>query len=211
MLVSEIDFSRVPQKSIKDFLLSQRLDQIEDLVSLCYIPDKEPYSKHQRHYVINAGIETAWDAYMHLHPTQLWESNMISFGLMYSRSEDSILYRDSEFKRLEVGQIYFINLKIIGTALQIPVMHEMNQVDHENKVIRTCYLKGGKSEGSQWIRLTSIDENTTLAEHETFYKGTSLIRERYFYPYFHTKAINQFHGNIQKAVEQESRALNLTQ
>lgn len=200
MLVSEINFSRVPQDSIKNFFLSTKISRIENLVSQCYIKNKEPYSKHYREYLIDANIDDAWDSYVHLHPTKLWESNMISFGMMYCRKNDSILYRDSDYNKLEEGQIYFINLKIIGTALQIPVMHEMNQVDHSKKIIQSCYLKGGKSEGSQWIKLTAVDENTTLATHETCYKGDSKIRDKYFYPYFHTRAINQFHSNIKKAL-----------
>ncbi|MFY0600447.1 MAG: hypothetical protein JXR03_12315 [Cyclobacteriaceae bacterium] len=180
--------------------MSANLPNMESLVSQCYIKSKEPYLRHFKEYVINAGIDETWDTYVHLHPSKLWQSNMISFGMMYSRKDDSILYRDSEYQKLEEGQIYFINLKIIGSILQIPVMHEMNVVDHSEKIIQSCYLKGGKSEGSQWIRLTPIGENKTLASHETLYKGDSKIRDKYLYPYFHTRAINQFHSNIMNAV-----------
>lgn len=201
MFISEIDFSRVPQDSIKKFLSNVSIDKIENLVAQCYVKSSGPYFRHYREYVINTGIDEAWDAYIHLHPAQLWESDMISFGMMYSRSNDTILYRDSAYERLSAGQIYFINLKIVGSFLQIPVMHEMNIIDDSKKIIQSCYLKGGKSEGSQWIRLTPLAENKTLASHETYYRGDSRIRDKYFYPYFHTRAINQFHQNIRSAVD----------
>lgn len=205
MLVSEIDFSRVPQDSIKRFLLSNDLTKVEGLTAQCYIKNNGHYLRHYREYIIDTSIDEAWDTYTHLHPSELWGSDMISFGMMYSRSDDSIVYPDSEYNRLNEGQIYFINLKIIGSLLQIPVMHEMNVIDDTKKIIQSCYLKGGKSEGSQWIRLSQIDENTTLAAHETFYRGDSKIRDKYFYPYFHTRAINQFHHNVQKEIARNTK------
>lgn len=200
MQVSEIDFSRVPHKTIRLFLESKCLSNIEELASACYSEQQEPYAIHSKSYVIPAGIDEVWDAYLNLHPTQCWDSRMVSFGLMYSRTEDAVFYRDSTFASMQKGQLYFINLKILGSLFQIPVTHEVNDVDTEEKVIQSCYLAVGKSIGSQWIRLFSENKHTTKVVHETRYKCDSKFREKYLYPLFHTKAINQFHGNVIRAV-----------
>ena len=209
MRVSEIDFSKVPQKTIARFIKSTKLKDINDLMPLCYLPGKEPYSRHSKEYTINANIESVWSTYIFLHPTQCWDSQMISFGMMYSRNTDQVLYRESNFDQLKAGQLYFISLKILGKFLQIPVTHEINQVDHQNKVIKTCYLENGKSEGSQWIRLFPAGKEKTRIVHETIYKGDSKIREKYLYPFFHTKAIGQFHDNVRKNVKQFTEGLRL--
>lgn len=203
MLVSEIDFSRVPHKTIRVFLESERIVSIEELASACYLEDQEPYARHSKSYVITAGIDSVWDAYLNLHPTDCWDSAMVSFGMMYSRTEDMVSYRDSTFNSLQKGQLYFINLKVLGSLFQIPVTHEVNLVDDKEKVIQSCYLAVGKSIGSQWIRLFAVDDHTTHVVHETRYKCGSKFREKYLYPFFHTKAINQFHANVKRAVSEK--------
>lgn len=200
MLVSEIDFSRVPHKTIRTFLESEGIAKIEELAAACYLESEEPYSKHSKSYLMSADIDTVWDAYINLHPTECWDSAMVSFGMMYSRPDDAVSYRDSTFSSLAEGQLFFINLKILGRLFQISVTHEVNYVDEVEKVIQSCYLAKGKSIGSQWIRLFKVDEQTTRVVHETRYKCDSRLREKYLYPIFHTKAINQFHGNVKRIV-----------
>lgn len=200
MQISEIDFSRVNKKTIEKFFVKERISHTNELIPLCFMDENGPYSTHSKEYLVNSNIDTLWKSYVYLHPTQCWDSDMISFGMMYSRSQRKIFYRDSEYDYLQPGQLYFISLKIIGSVFQIPVIHEISQVDHENKIIKSCYLKSGKSEGSQWIKLFKIDENTTRILHETKYKCESKLREKHLYPYFHSKAVDQFHGNIKDEV-----------
>jgi hypothetical protein len=199
LLVSEIDFNKVPHKTIRTFLKSVGINHIGELSPACYSENSELFSYHSKQYIVPAGIDIVWNFYQNLPPTECWDSDMISFGMLYSRLEDTVSYRDSQFDCLKSGQLYFINLKILGSFFSIPVVHEIIRVDDDEHVIQSCYLKSGKSDGSQWIRLFKIDENTTKVVHETRYKCDSRFREKYLYPYFHTKAIDQFHGNVIKA------------
>ncbi|WP_258103397.1 hypothetical protein [Marinoscillum sp. MHG1-6] len=204
MLVSEIDFSRVPQRAIRKFLKTSKLKTLEELIPVCYSPTEEPYFYHCKEYTFPFNINNVWEKYIFLHPTACWDSAMISLGIVYSRPDDQVLYRDSDFDQLQKGQLYFIRLNILGSLLQIPVIHEINEVDHENKVIKSCYVDKGKSQGSQWIKLVEVDEHTTRIVHETRYKGDSKIRDKYLYPIFHTKALDQFHGNVLRELNQEA-------
>ncbi|MFT6866092.1 MAG: hypothetical protein ACJA08_000919 [Cyclobacteriaceae bacterium] len=200
MNISDIDFSRVNKKTIEKFFIKEKISHTDELIPLCFSEDKGSYSKHTKEYVVKADIDSIWNCYVYLHPTQCWDSDMISFGMMYSRAQKKLYYRDSEYDSLQPGQLYFISLKIIGSIFQIPVIHEISQVDHHKKIIKSCYLKSGRSEGSQWIKLFKIDDHTTKIIHETKYKCESVLREKHLYPYFHSKAVNQFHGNIKEAV-----------
>lgn len=198
MNVADIDFSKVPKPSLGTFFRKENITSLFQLGTACYDKAHEPYLSHRKVYHSDHPIEDVWNSYVLPHPKLCWDSKMITFQFMFSIPDDKPLYRDGEFKKLAPGQIYFIDLEIIKGVLNIPVLHQIARVDDDEKVIQTCYMKTGKSEGSQWIRLKEKPGGGTEITHETLYKGTNLIRDRIFYPLFHLKAINQFHANARR-------------
>ena len=125
---------------------------------------------------------------------------MIRFGFMYSKPDDQYIYHaDDTFTEIAKGQVYLINLNIIK-GIQIAVAHEVDEVNDEEKMIRLCYLNTGKTAGSQWIQMEVAGSSKTNIIHKTRYQGTSFIRDRLLYPYFHQKAITQFHQKMSELI-----------
>lgn len=175
--------------------------QIEELTPRCYTDEKSIYSYHQKTYLVAKPINLVWKKYITLSPEVVWTGKMISFKELYDRSKNKKvqpgdLYSDPMGK----GQLILLNLKILNGLINVTVGHEVMEINEIQRVIKTSYLSNSKSEGSQFIRFKELQNGTTEVSHETFYKSDSWFRDRYIYPFFHTRALNEFHGNVIKQI-----------
>tara|TARA_Y100001972_G_scaffold129092_1_gene194107 strand:+ start:1387 stop:1989 length:603 start_codon:yes stop_codon:yes gene_type:complete len=194
--LSKPDYSKVVYPSIEKLFRDAKIEGPGDLRPVCFNGLEDEYLKHETSYAINAPLSEVWDAYKTIHPAKGWNSKMIRFAFMYSRSEDQYVYHtEDQFAGIAKGQVYLVNLNIIK-SVQIAVAHEVDEVNDQEKLIKLCYLNTGKTEGSQWIQMHADGENKTIIIHKTRYKGTSFIRDRLLYPFFHQKAMNQFHQKM---------------
>ena len=93
---TKIDFNRIKQEKVKTLLQRNGLfsvDDLNNLKSLCYDQtDGKHYHKHIMSFVINADIETVWNGYKTISPQETRKGSMVSFGLMYSRKQNEIMY-----------------------------------------------------------------------------------------------------------------------
>ena len=194
------DFSKITYPSISKLFKKEGITSPAELQAVCYDGHRENYTEHQSFFEINAPLSKVWEGYNTIHPAKCWNSRMVKFGMMYDRSKDKIHYEEDHYDGLKEGQVYLINLNIIGSYFQIAVAHETDEVNQENYIIKLCYLNSGKTFGSQWIQFEEKGKNKTLITHKTLYKGTSFIRDKMMYPYFHSKAMKQFHHNMEKLI-----------
>jgi hypothetical protein len=198
----EIEWNRFSLKKIRNYLLKYGISSAKDfsrLKPVCFNESfAHTYRTHTQKFLIKKDIRSVWNIYASIHPKDAWSGSMISFGLQFSRSTQSISYLDDPYNGMEKGQILFLNLKLLWGLLNIAVAHEVAEIDAENRVIKLCYLTGGGSEGSQWISLKETAEGFTEVLHFTRYKSKSRFRDSVLYPPMHTKAIMEFHGNIAK-------------
>jgi len=67
---------------------------------------------------------------------------------LFSKLQNKIIYIDEKYDGLEEGQLIFYNLRMLGGLMNLAVALEITKVDEEQKMIRLCYLKNGKSEGT---------------------------------------------------------------
>jgi hypothetical protein len=74
------------------------------------------------------------------------------------------------------------------------------EIDSVNRTITYSYIKGGKSRGEQTIYFVPTKKGYTEIIHRTAFKGSSLFRDYYLYPWFHRIAINEFHRNMKKSI-----------
>ncbi len=193
------DFSRVPFDTIPKLFKKAGLEGPAELKPACFDGNENNYLKHDLEYQIDAPIDLVWKEYIHQHPNISWQSKMISFGFLYDRKEDAYVYEDSPYAGLTKGQVYLVNLNVIAN-LHIAVAHEIDEVDHQQKIIKICYLNTGKTAGSQWIQFFDAGTKKTIIKHKTLYQGTSFFRDRLLYPYFHGKAMRQFHGRLKHLI-----------
>jgi hypothetical protein len=129
---------------------------------------------------------------------------MVSFGMMYSRRRNEIMYSGDAYSGIEEGQIIFLNLNLFANVVNLAVGHEITGVNDNDKTIKTCYLQNGASTGTQLIQLKEISKGQTEVVHETWYRSGSIFRDKFLYPGFHTKGITEFHNNVQLNVQELS-------
>ena len=155
--IDEVDFGQIKYKSIKTCLTDQKA---QGYIHFSYLQpsiregdDLSGYLNFEKNYLIKQPIELVWDNYYSANLTEVWDNNRVSFGVLYSRKLNSIIYADQEFYRFRAGQIYYLNLKILNGFYNQPVAFEVINVAPENKLIEFSYLKGGKAQGKQTIQL----------------------------------------------------------
>jgi hypothetical protein len=199
-----IDFNRIRQEKVRKLLRDNHISSRNDLSQLrsfCFdAADGQQYHKHIKSFLIKADLSTVWNAYKTIGPQETWRGTMISFGMMYSRRKNEILYPGDQYTGIEAGQIIFLNLNLFANIVNLAVGHEVTGVDEHAKTIKICYLQNGASTGTQLIQLKEKGPHTNVI-HETWYRSGSLFRDKVLYPGFHEKGLTEFHENVKRAVE----------
>ena len=169
------------------------------LNSICYQKDDPDYHEHLETYIYDSDFDTVWNGYVNISPEKAWSGRMIHFHRLYSRQTQEEIFPGQIYEgSMGQGQVLILNLHVFNGAIKLQVGHEVMEIDKNKKLIRICYLENSKSEGSQFIRFKTLADGKTQVTHKTLYRSGSWFRDKIIYPYFHTKAINEFHGNVRK-------------
>jgi hypothetical protein len=202
---SQIDLTRIPQKKVRALIGAYTEGN-----SLPFNRLEPTYRKGQNlkgyhflesDYWVKENPATVWKTYQVTSPAQSWNGHMVSFGMLVSKRQNRIQYRnDPYFSGIDTGQVFFVNLKIMKGLYNLAVGLQIVEIDTLNHTIRFSYLKGGKSMGQQQISFVPTRKGYTHIVHRTVFKSDSYVRDRYLYPYFHRIAINEFHRNMRKVL-----------
>lgn len=203
--LTKVNLERVHQKKVRELVEQQNQSGImyfSDLKPSCYIEqDSLKYSFQRSSNVIREVIQKVWNKLKALKPRDEYSGRMVSFGFLYSKRLNQLFYPDDDFKEIEEGEIYFLNLKLLGGIKNIGVALEVTKVDEVNKTIQFCYLNDGMTEGTQEVKLVGTSDGNTMITQETRYRNKSKFREKKLYPFFHQKAVSELHGNIRRLIE----------
>lgn len=201
-----IDLTRITQEKIRTMLTHQFLEEnhlnYQTLEPTCR-KGQQPIGYHQLEsaYRVKAIPDEVWNIYQTMNPAKSWNGHMVSFGLMISREEHKVMYRDdNSFAHIDTGQVLYINLRILQGLYNLAVGLKITDIDTLQRSITYSYLKGGKSRGEQTLFFSKTRNGNTAIIHRTLFKGNSYLRDRYLYPWFHRIAINEFHRNMRKAM-----------
>ena len=204
----QINLSRIKQRKVIKLMKTHGLQYVRDfqlLKSLCYDPcESFTYYPHIKKFKVKDTIDNVWAHYNTISPQEAWNGKMLSFGLLYSRKKNEIIYEGDIYPGIEEGQVILINISLLGGLLNIAVAHHITEVNEAEKTIRICYIEKGASEGSQWIRFLQSDDGFTEIVHETRYRGKSTLRDTQLYPVLHEKAISEFHQNVLRRLNKRS-------
>lgn len=210
--ISSVDLSQIRQNKVRNFIAEQQNQQIEyfsDLeVSVYQDDDLSNFMNYEKIFTVKAQSDVVWDMYKYSCQTDVWDLNRVSVGMLFSEKSQSVFYANQDFYGLAEGQIYYLNLKILNGFYNIPVVFEIIKVDYENRLFEFSYLKGGKAQGKQTIQFIDTRDGNTRIIHSSFVKSESKIRDKYLYPFFHNKIINEFHGNMRKMIAENSKNKN---
>lgn len=199
--IEEIDMSKIPQRKIRSYLTMQQernITYFSDFRASCYsgMNLKDFYSMVNI-YLVKMNPDSLWNLYKNTSVSESWNGKKISFGLLYSKQQNDICYRDERFESgVDTGQVFFVNLKLLKGMLNLPVGIEVVDVDCSQKSITFSYLEGNKSQGEQIIKLFRTQEGYTRIVHISNFRSDSRFRDKRLYPFFHTRVINDFHRNM---------------
>lgn len=203
--LTDIEPARIKQKSIFNFLKSQREKGIE------YFEDLQPsvkpstntslFGHNQHRFRIQQPLTLSWEAYLTAHPATIWQGRIVSCGLIYSPSMHRIIYPDDVYPGLETGQIFFIEMKIFCGLVKFPVCFMVTGIDSEKHEITFSYVETGASKGAQTISLTEDGKSGTRVLHSSIHQTENGLRDKTLYPIYHRKAIGEVHRNIRKLLE----------
>lgn len=199
--MEHIALEKIPHKRIRSFIkaqLNNDLQSVKDLeVSFRHGDSIKELNKHERSYFAQRNIDDVWNYYIKTGPNKIFTDKLVSFALMLSKQNESeVLYKEEAFSKAEIGQVYFMNLSILRGLIQIAVSYEIIEIDPTKKIIDFAYVKGGKCIGFQRISFIQEELNRTRIKHTTHYKSNSKFRDRFMYPYFHTKVLEEYHTNM---------------
>jgi hypothetical protein len=195
-----VDLERIESRKLKKSLLQQKLNLADNLMNLMPTCPDAADSSHNFHtatFYFNAPIDSVWNAYKTINPTDAWKGKIVHFGFAYNRADNDFLYQKEAFEGLQEGHIQFLHLRYLGGICRLNIAHEVIAIDEARHSLQFCYLKYGKSQGTQIIHLRQVGDITAVT-HDTYYKSNSKFRDKRIYPFFHQKTIQELHANVGK-------------
>ena len=209
--IDSIDYSKIDQRKLRELLQNQQKTNIEYFSELKTSVDVRDvlfgYLHFEKEFIVKEDCEIVWDNYLFSNQTDIWDLNRISFGILVDRKTKSIVYANENHVGLQKDQIFFLNLRILNGFYNLPVAFKILSVDPDSKEIIFSYLRGGKASGKQIIRLAGTQDGYTRIVHQSYVKSDSRLRDKYLYPYFHNKLLNEFHANMRKMITRNVRSI----
>ncbi len=200
--LDDIVMDQISQKKVRQYIEYQIEDNkhlFNQIHPSCTASiDLSAYHKNIRDYILKDNIQKVWFGYLSANPTQSWNGRKVSFGLLLNKYPENIFYNNDQIAGVDTGQVYYVNLKLMEGMYNLPVAFEIVRVDNNSKVIEFSYLEGNKSTGLQRIEFFDLGNDYTKIIHTSFYKSDSEFRDKWLYPHFHKKIINDFHRNMRK-------------
>ena len=200
--LAEVDHTRLPDLRTIVFLQDQLTEEnrhFSDIeASLFPEGDVSGFRVQPLYYSSRLEAESVWSKYIYTAITDAWDTRRTSFNLLYSKSDDILIYPDEESVKILNGQLIILNLKFFFGLYKIPMAFIITRIDKENMIIEFSYIKGNPSEGKQVIQFHETKNGSTRIDHISYYKSKSFFRDKLLYPYFHKKVIDGFHRNMRK-------------
>ncbi|MDN4165679.1 hypothetical protein QWY31_09205 [Cytophagales bacterium LB-30] len=203
--LEDIDLFKIPQQKIREFIAQQKANDIhffsEIKASVYNFNESIHFRKHRRTYRLHDNTARVWEVYNMANPSESWKGKRVSFGLVCSKKDSALIYRNGAFNGLETGQVFYINVGVMAGLENLAVAFEIVTIDPENKIIEFSYVKGGKSEGIQRLQFIEKRNGHTKVIHTSLFKSDSYMRDRFLYPFFHSKVIKEYHKNMKRLIQ----------
>lgn len=200
-----VDLKKIPQRSVRKLARKEQAKTSGDfrrIASACYLAeDSASYRTHLQTFNVKAPLAEVWKTYLGMTPNSAWKGRMVNFGFLFSKPDSSFIYPADANEPIHVGNIIFVNLRLLRGMKNLGVGFEVTRLDEACKTICFCYLQDGISNGSQEITFSELSEGETRISHLTHYRSHSPFRDKELYPVFHEKVIGEFHQNIIREIE----------
>jgi hypothetical protein len=198
--LDKTDFHRVTQKKVRFYIANQiqnNVHFISDIKpSIQKGQDVSSYWTHEKVFEIKNDIHSVWQKYSSVDLRKIWNKKPVTFGLLLSKKNNKAIYRNDPFEGVEVGQVYYLNLQFLRGVYNMAVAFEILTFDREKRIIEFSYINDGIAKGMQTITFIESNNGETKIIHNSLFKSNSNFRDKYLYPLFHKKFINEFHNSV---------------
>ncbi len=161
--------------------------------------DLTSFSYHQKSYVVESDIETVWNTYINVRPNEAWKGPLNTFKQSYSKTNNLLFdSKSTELPPIELGMVYELDLRI-ANLLDVGVAFQITEINEAEKIIEFTYGKDNKSHGRQRIIFKKEGKKTFIIHYSNF-KSESKFRDKYLYPKFHEKCMDEFHANLHELI-----------
>ena len=202
LMMDDINLEQIQQRKVRKYIESEIKEgkhQISDIQSSWNSGnDLSSFSKKEMTFFLRGNLEDIWRGYVSADPTKSWNGLRVSFGVLLQKFPNNIFYDRDSVMGIDTGQVYFLDLKLMLGIYNVPVAFEIITVNPKEKMIEFSYIEGNKSLGVQQIQFFDVDGENTEIRHISYYKSDSRFRDRWIYPFFHKKIINDFHRNMRR-------------
>lgn len=200
-----IDLQQIPHKKVRRYIADKEINKLENYSAIKSswndTIDPTGFCTHEKIFYLNDEINHVWECYKVASPAKSWNGRFVKFALLILKPTNSVVYTDCvNFSEIDTGQVYFLDLKLMKGLFNVPVAFEIIRVDADEKIIEFSYIDGNKSQGKQVLHFIDNGNGTTQISHLSYFKSNSGLRDTFFYPYYHTKIIRQFHRNMREMV-----------
>jgi len=203
--IDSVDYNRISNKKIRKLISQQKqfgLKTFDEIHPVCYNAlDSNNFRIYKKSQLIKQDIDVVWDNLTHQSPSSEFNGKIVTFGMLYSKKYNNILYNDETYSGLEEGQILFFNLRVLSGIKNLAVALEVTKMDHENKIVEYCYVEHGDTKGTQRFSLQQTAEGFTEITQFTRYKCKSKLRDRRLYSFFHERIVKEFLAKIKSKSE----------
>lgn len=208
-MLDDIDLERIQQRSVRKYIeyqIEEGKHQFYDIQpSWNNGNDLSDFRKKEMTFFLKGDFTEIWKGYVSADPSKSWNGRKISFGLLLLKFPGMIFYDHDPVNGVDLGQIYFLNLKLLYGIYGLPVAFEIITVDEENRIIEFSYIEGNKSIGVQQVKFIDQGNEHTEIIHTSYYKSDSRFRDKWIYPHFHKIIVRDFHRNMRKLLSDEEK------
>lgn len=200
--MDDIDLERIHHRKIRKYIAGQieegRHQFVEIQPSWNSLQDFSSFRKNEMAFYLLGNLNDIWEGYLSANPSLSWKGRNISFGLLLQKFPGTIFYDHDQINGVATGQVYYLNLNLLLGVFNVPVAFEMITVNTREKIIEFSYIEGNKSIGVQQVKFIDFGDDRTEIIHTSYYKSDSGFRDKWIYPFFHKKIVNDFHRNMRR-------------
>ncbi len=204
LFLNEVDLNKIEEKKIREYIETQMESNIVTVSDIepSVTPESsvDGFRSCYNEYLVKDSLEKVWKYYKNSNPADAWNGRKVKFGLLLSKRRKKIVYKNDSIDGVNIGQIIYINLKLLMGIKNLATAFEFINIDDENRIIEFSYIKGNSSTGKQQIQFFETLKGHTLITHTSYYKCRSLTKNYLFYSFFHTRIINEYHRNMRRKI-----------
>ena len=205
LMLNDINLDQIRQKKIRKYIETQISEDkvlFTDIKPSCNSgKNLTSFSKNEMTFYLKGNFDDIWQGYISENPSCSWNARKVTFGVLLQKFPNKISYNNDDIDGVFTGQVYFLNLKVMKGIYNLPVAFEIITVDSVDRVIEFSYIEGNKSSGVQQIKFLEAGDSNTKIIHTSYFKSDSDFRDKWIYPYFHKKIVNDFHRNMRKLLD----------